>query len=113
MNKDKPIEEGRSVGGKFTKGNQLQKRRKPISVEALEEALANEETKQGITLVRHAIRMAYEDNTILKHIIDKFIPNMSVAPNDIKPIQVIIERYYQAEQGKNDKIIDIKGEITK
>lgn len=107
MNDKKMVEAGRSVTGEFLPGNKLQKRRKPISIEALEEALANEESKQGITLVRHAIRMAYEDNTILKHIIDKFIPNISVSPNDIKPIQVIIERYYQAKQEETPKTIDI------
>ena len=110
MNKDKPIEAGRSVEGKFTTGNKLQKRRKPISVEELELALTEEASKQNLTLVKHAIRRAYESDIILKVIIDKFIPNMSVAPNDIKPIQIIIERYYQAKEVEKDKIIDIKAE---
>ena len=112
MNEDKPIEAGRSVEGKFLPGNQLQKRKKPISLEELETALTDEASKQGKTLVRHAIQQAYLDNTILKHIIDKFIPNISVATSDIKPIQVIIERYYQAKQEETPKAIDITPEKT-
>ena len=104
MNEGKPIEEGRSLEGKFTKGNKLQKRKKPISLEELETALTDEASKRGITLVRHAIQQAYKDNTILKHIIDKFIPNISVATSDIKPIQIIIERYYQSKEDKQGTI---------
>ena len=100
MNKDKPVEEGRSLEGKFTKGNRLQKRKKPISITELEEAITKVEAKKGKRLVEHAIEQSFIDNTILKHIIDKFVPNISVATSDIKPIQIIIEKYYQAEKGK-------------
>ena len=104
MNKDKTIEEGRAKDGKFKPGHKLQKRKKPISLEELETALNDESLKRGKSLVRHAIQQAYEDNTILKHIIDKFIPNISVATSDIKPIQIIIERYYQS---KDQKLTDM------
>ena len=110
MEKDKTVEKGRSKEGKFLLGHHLQKRKKPISKEELEEALHNEAQIRGITLVRHAIQQAYTDNTVLRVILDKFVPNISVATSDIKPIQIIIEKYYQAEKGKTDKIIDIKAE---
>ena len=110
MNKDKTIEDGRAKDGKFKPGHKLQKRKKPISLEELETALNDESLKRGKSLVRHAIQQAYEDNTILKHIIDKFIPNISVAASDIKPIQIIIERYYQS---KDLKLTDmVKDEET-
>ena len=32
---------------------------------------------------------------------------MSVSPNDIKPIQIIIERYYQAKNKEIEDITDI------
>lgn len=108
MEEDKTIEEGRAKDGRFSPGHQLQKRKKPISVEELELALTSEASKQGLTLVKHAIRRAYQSDTILKVILDKFVPNISVAGEDIKPIQIIIERYYQA---KEPKIIDIEAEI--
>ena len=112
MDKDKAIEEGRDESGRFLPNHQLQKRRKPISVEELETALTSEASKQGLTLVKHAIQRAYKSDTILKVILDKFVPNISVAGEDIKPIQIIIERYYQAKEGETDNIIDIEGEVV-
>ena len=109
MEKDKTVEVGRSAEGKFTTGNKLQKRRKPISVEELELALTTEASKRNLTLVKHAIQRAYESDTILKVILDKFVPNISVAGEDIKPIQIIIEKYYQAEKGN---ITDITPDNT-
>jgi hypothetical protein len=107
MEKDKTIEDGRTKDGRFLPGHKLQKRRKPISVDELELALTEEASKQNLTLVKHAIRRAYESDTILKVILDKFVPNISVAISDIKPIQIIIEKYYQAEKGKTDDITTI------
>ena len=107
MENDKTVEDGRDDTGRFTPGNKLQKRKKPISVEELELALKEEATKQNKTLVRYAIERAYQSDTILKVILDKFVPNISVAGEDIKPIQIIIERYYQAKD--NNPIIE--GEI--
>lgn len=107
MEKDKTVEDGRSTNGRFSPGNKLQKRRKPISVDELELALKDEASKRNLTLVRHAISRAYVSDMILKVILDKFVPNISVATSDIKPIQIIIEKYYQAEKGKTNNITQI------
>ena len=104
MEKDKTIEEGRAKDGKFLPNHKLQKRKKPISVTELETALTDEASKRNLTLVKHAIQRAYESDIILKVILDKFVPNISVSNADIKPIQVIIERYYQ---GKDTKLTDM------
>lgn len=113
MNKDETIEEGRAKDGKFKPGHKLQKRKKPISVEELETALTDEASKQKLTLVRHAIKRAYVSDIILKVILDKFVPNISVATSDIKPIQIIIERYYQSKDQKlTDSIDMVKDEET-
>ena len=106
MDKDKTMEEGRAKDGKFLPNHKLQKRKKPISIESLEEALTDEASKQNLTLVRHAVRMAYTDNVILKALIDKFVPTAQVKDADIKPIQIIIERYYQAKEDRHEALTD-------
>lgn len=119
MDKDKTIEEGRDGSGRFQPGHKLQKRKKPISVEELETALTDETSKRNKSLVKHAIERAYESDVILKVILDKFVPNISVSPTDVKPLQIIIERYYQAkgekpiEMAKNKKTDTYESEYDK
>lgn len=112
MKEVKTVEDGRDDSGRFSSGNKLQKRKKPISVEELETALTEEATKRNKTLVRYAIQRAYKSDTILKVILDKFVPNISVQNADIKPIQIIIERYYQAKEGKITDINPETGEVV-
>lgn len=116
MNKDNPIEDGRSKEGKFTTGNKLQKRKCPITKEQMDEAIkiveANIDISKGKNLLIKLIEWAYTDKEIMKFVVERYVEKANVAQADIKPLQIIIERYYQAEQGKNDKIIDIEAEIT-
>ena len=88
------IEEGRDIAGKFTKGNQLQVSRKPITKELLERAIENVEGRHDTRLIEHIIERAYVSDKVLMKLVDKFVPNLTIAERDIKPIQIAIKNYY-------------------
>lgn len=94
MLKNKNEIEGRDVAGKFTKGNKLQVNQKPITRELLERAIERVEKRHDCRLIEHIIERAYKDDKVLMKLVDKFVPNLTIAERDIKPIQIAIKNYY-------------------
>jgi len=90
----KKLIEGRDLAGKFTKGNKLQVSRKPITKELLEHAIEKVGKRHDTRLIEHIIERAYKNDNVLMKIVDKFVPNITIAERDIKPIQIAIENYY-------------------
>jgi hypothetical protein len=92
------IKEGRDLAGKFTRGNKLQVSRKPITKELLEHAIEKVEKKHDTRLIEHIIERAFESDKVLMKLVDKFVPNITVAEKDIKPIQIAIKNYYASSE---------------
>lgn len=92
------VKEGRDIAGKFTKGNKLQVSKKPITKELLEHAIEKVEKRHDTRLIEHIIERAFESDKVLMKLVDKFVPNVTVAEKDIKPIQIAIKNYYASPE---------------
>ena len=92
------VEEGRDIAGKFTKGNKLQVSRRPITKELLERAIEKVEKQHDTRLIEHVIERAFKDDKVLMKVIDKFVPNLTIAERDIKPIQIAIKNFYASPE---------------
>ena len=88
------IKEGRDIAGKFTKGNKLQVSKKPITRELMERAIEKVEKRHDTRLIEHIIERAFVSDKVLMKVVDKFVPNLTIAERDIKPIQIAIKNYY-------------------
>ncbi|TET08501.1 MAG: hypothetical protein E3J83_03380 [Candidatus Atribacteria bacterium] len=94
MRKVQVVKEGRDIAGQFIKGNKLQVSRKPITRELLERAIEKVEKRHDTRLIEYIIERAFKDDKVLMKLVDKFVPNLTIAERDIKPIQIAIKNYY-------------------
>ena len=92
------VKRGRDPLGKFVKGNQLQVSKKPITKELLERAIEKVEKQHDTRLIEHVIERAFKDDKVLMKVIDKFVPNLTIAERDIKPIQIAIKNFYASPE---------------
>ena len=102
------VKAGRNTKGMFVKGNKLQVSKKPITKELLERAIEKVEKLHDTRLIEHVIERAFKDDTVLMKVIDKFVPNLTIAERDIKPIQIAIKNYYASPDILPPRVIDIK-----
>ena len=108
MNKIEVVKEGRDIAGKFTKGNQLQVSKRPITKELLERAIEKVEKQHDTRLIEHVIERAFKDDKVLMKVIDKFVPNLTIAERDIKPIQIAIKNFYASPEVLPPRVIETK-----
>lgn len=101
MSKDKPLKPIRDDSGRFVNGHKHLKRKCPITKEQMNEAIstveANINISKGKKLLTQAIEWCYTDKDMMKFILERYVEKANVATTDIKPLQIIIERYYQAK----------------
>ena len=102
------VKTGRDTKGMFVKGNKLQVSKKPITKELLERAIEKVEKLHDTRLIEHVIERAFKDDKVLMKVIDKFVPNLTIAERDIKPIQIAIKNYYASPDILPPRVIDIK-----
>jgi len=105
-------QEGRNSKGLFVKGNKLQVSNKPITKELMERAIENVEKRHDTRLIEHVIERAYISDKVLMKVIDKFVPNLTIAERDIKPIQIAIKNYYASPDVLPPRVIETKAEIV-
>lgn len=118
MNKDKPLKAMRDDSGRFVNGHKRLKRKCPITKEQMDEAIsiveANIDISKGKKLLIQAIEWCYTDKEMMKFILERYVEKANVATADIKPLQIIIERYYQAKDKDitEKPVIDLIDENT-
>ena len=114
MSEDKPLEVIRDGSGRFVDGHKHLKRKCPITKEQMDEAIstveANIDISKGKKLLIQAIEWCYTDKDMMRFILERYVEKANVATADIKPIQIIIERYYQAKNKEIEDITDITPE---
>ena len=97
--------------GKFLPGNTIGKlpRKKAYNVEELKQVIENVEKAENKNLLEHYLRMALKDKRVLMHLMDKFVPNVSIT--ELKnssgvPFNVIIQQFLGDK--KEEKVITIE-----
>jgi len=76
----------------------------------MEAALAAESKAKGMSLIRHAVKKAYEDNSVLIAILKKILPDLKavdVALTQESPFRLIIDLSPKTvKQDKKSKAVD-------
>lgn len=90
----------------------------------MERAIEKVEKLHDTRLIEHIIERAFVSDKVLMKVVDKFVPNITVAERDVKPIQIAIKNYYaspdvlsrrekQKEFGEEHNGTVIEGKIIK
>jgi len=72
----------------------------------MDAALAAESKAQGISLIRHAVKKTYTDNSVLIAILKKILPDLKAVEatiNQDNPFRLIIDLRPKDKQGKKSK----------